>query len=883
MKRGFRAGDFQSDPEGDIAEEIRTHLELKVEELMARGLSREAAEREARRRFGNRDQIQAEAAEQARKRERRRRLLSITEAAAQDTRYAFRTLWRSAGMTALTVLILALGIGANTAIFSVLKAVFLEPIPLPHAEELTFIWSRSVRTGGRGPASFPNYLDWKAQAPTFQAMGAFVGTNLNLTGSGDPVRIRAVHATASLFDVLGVAPALGRTFLPEEDRSDARIVVLSHQLWRERYGADPALVGVPIQINGEAYTVVGIMPPRFVHPTPWGMGDPYLAWIPFTDEPSLHIRNSNSHQILARLAPGVPLATAQANLNEIGASLEEAFPDTNEDIRPWVVPLHQLLYGQAGFQVILVLVAAGLVLLTACGNIAAFLLARAASRRTEMGIRVAMGADRSRVIRQLLTESAILALAGGAGAVVLAGWSLEGLKALIPPTIPRSGEVVLDGYVLLFALLVSLATGVVFGLAPAISASREDVTAGLKGGAVRSGGFWKRMKRQNTFVVGQFAMGMVLANLGLLLLQSYAALQATEQGFDEEHTLTLALSLGGERYDDAHERVAFFAELIPRLRALPGVSQAGLTSKLPLRGGTNGPALSEDMLSNDPDQHGVLTEISSVTGEYFSAMGIPLLSGRALTPEDAEAAAPGVVINEAAARRLWGDGDPLGRRFGFGDAPSLWLTVVGVVGDVRQWGPEYPPQPEMYQDYRMDPRTRMFITLSAQGDPATLVQPVRAAVLSMDPNQAVSEVQTMGQILDSQIAGREFYTFIIGLFSVLALGLAAAGIYGVVSYFVAQSTRELGIRVALGAARAELVRMILSRAFRIIAAGLAIGLLGVGASALVVESLLFGVGRLDPVALLGSAILLGGVGTLAALVPCIRGSRLSPMTALRSE
>jgi len=883
MRRIFRTRNYQPDPEKDIREEIQNHLDLKTEELMATGLPEEEARAEALRRFGDRESLQTEAASYARTRERRRRLMSWPETLAQDARYAIRTLRRAPGMTALTILILALGIGANTAIFSVLKAVFLEPIPLPQAQELTFIWSRNIRTGGSGPASFPNYLDWKEQNSTFQAMGAFGGINLNLTGDGDPVRIRGARATASIFDVLAVPPAMGRTFHPEEDHSEIPVVILSHQLWTERYGADPTLVGRAIQIDGSAHTVIGIMPAEFIHPTPWGMGDPYLAWIPFGDNGYLQSRNSNSHQILARLAPGVGHGVAQANMNQIGIQLEEAFPDTNEEIRPWVVPLHQLLYGQSGFQVFMVLAAAGLVLLIACGNIAGFLLARAASRQTEMGIRASLGASRGRVIRQLLTESSILALAGGVGAILLAAWSLDTLKRLIPATIPRSGSIELDGGVLIFALLISLVTGVVFGLVPALSAARTDVTVALKGGAGKDRRFWKRMKSQNTFVVGQFALGMILANMGLLLIQSYAALRSTDQGFDEDHTLTMALSLGGDRYDDPEERIAFFSELIPSIRAIPGVSEAGITSKLPLRGGTNGPALSEEMLANDPNQRGLLTEVSTISGDYFGAMGIPLLAGRLLIPEDRDEAGPGVVINEAGARRFWGEEDPLGKRFGFGDNPSTWLTVVGVVGDVRQWGPESAPRPEMYQNYLSNPRARMFITVSGPGDPGELIQPVRAAVLQVDPNLPVSEIQTMGEILESQMAGREFYTFIIGLFSALALGLAAAGIYGVISYFVAQRTRDLGIRIALGAARNELIRLILGRALRIVFFGLLLGLGGVLASTVVIRSLLFGVPPLNPGTLMGGVALLTTVGVLAALLPCWRGTRLSPMTALRSE
>jgi putative ABC transport system permease protein len=883
MKRVFRTGDYHRDPGRDISEEIDTHLDLKIEELVAAGLPEEEARAEAVRRFGNRAEIHAEATGHARKRERRQSLFASAETLLQDGRYALRTLSRAPGMTILTILILALGIGANTAIFSVLQAVFLEPLPLPHPEELTFIWNRNIRNGGRGPSSFPNYLDWRDQNATFQAMGAFEGGNLNLTDGDEPIRIRAAMVTASVFDVLAVQPARGRVFLPEEDLSMTRAVILSHQLWTERYGGDPSLIGQTIQVDGGPRTVIGIMPQGFEHPTPWGMGDPYLAWIPLEEDQWIRNRNSFSYQVLARLRPGVQVETAQEDMNQLGARLEEEFPDSNTDNRPWVVPLHSLLFGEAGFQITVVLLAAAVVLLIACGNVAAFLLSRAASRQTEMAVRAALGAGRRRIVRQLLTESTVLALGGGLGAILLARWSLDALRSFIPPTIPRTGEIHLDGGALLFALLLSLLTGLIFGLAPAVSASRTDLAGSLKGGVGLGGGGRRRWDLQHVFVVGQFALGLILANTGLLLLQSYASLQETDQGFDGEHVLTLGLSLGGDRYDESTERQAFFQQLVPRLRSLPGVRDAGATSKLPLMGGTNGPVFTDAMIADRSPEDGILTEVSAVEGAYFAAMGIPLLAGRTLAPDDDDPQNPGVVINEAAAYRFWPDEDPLGRRFSFGNDPPQWLTVVGVVGDVRQWGPEIRPQPEAYLRYSQNPRTRMFLSLSSAGDPRDLIRPARAAVLSVDPNQPVSEIRTMGEIVGSQLAGREFYTLLIGLFSLLALGLAAAGVYGVISYFVAQRTRELGIRVAVGAGHARLMGLVFRRAFLLAIAGVALGLVGAVVATLVISSLLYGVSPLDPPTLAGGVGLLLVVGLTGALLPGLRATRLSPVEALRSE
>ncbi len=594
------------------------------------------------------------------------------------------------------------------------------------------------------------------------------------------------------------------------------------------------------------------MPPGFVHPTPWGMGDPYLAWIPVREDPWIHNRNSFSYQVLARLGEGVPVGTAQENMNQIGARLEEAFPEINRDNRAWVVPLHALLYGEAAFQIILVLLAAGTVLLIACGNIAGFLLARAAARSQEMAIRAALGASRARVVRQLLTESTLMALAGGVGAVLLASWSMEALKAFIPPTIPRTGNIRLDGTVLLFALLVSLFTGLFFGLIPALSATRTRITEVIKGVKPRRKRGRELFKAQNVFVVGQLALGLILAHTGLLLIQSYTSLQETEQGFDEEHTLTLGVTLGGDAYDSPEERQAFFDQLIPRIQAVPGVIATGATSKLPLRGGTNGPAFTEEMIAQDPGGNGLLTETSTVAGEYFEAM-------------------------------VWPEQDPLGKRLSFGDDPPHWLTVVGVAGDVRQWSPGSHPRPEVYAEYLANPRTRMFITVSAAGDPRDLIRPVRQAVMGVDPNQPVSEIRTMGEIVDSQMAGREFYTLLIGLFSALALVLAAAGIYGVISYYVAQRTRELGVRVALGANRAGLVRLVARRALSLVVAGIFVGLAGMAVATLIVSSLLFGVGPVDLPTLAGGLGSLLAVGAAGAFIPSVRATRLSPVEALKNE
>jgi putative ABC transport system permease protein len=733
-----------------------------------------------------------------------------------------------------------------------------------------------------GPASYPNYVDWTDLNQAFESMAAFGGTNINLTDGDEPIRIRAAHATASLFDVLGVQPAVGRTFLPEEDLSGLPVVVLSHALWTERYGARQDLLGNTIQINGTSHTVIGIMPKGFVHPTPWGFNDPYLAWIPLREDPWVHNRTSFSYQVIARARDGVPLEMAQQDMNQVCLHLEEAYPDTNNEQGVRVVPLHLLLFGDAGYQIILMLLAAGAVLLIACGNIAGIQLARAAGRRTEIAVRASLGASRARVIQQLLTESVLLSAAGGVAALILAYWSLGAIKALVPPTIPRTDSIGLSSEVFAFAVVISIATGVLFGFAPALRASRAHLTDALKETEPVGRKGRSRFGGRNAFVIAQFALSLILANAGLLLIRSYATLCDVDQGFDREHTLTMALSLGGERYDEADEWRAFHNELIPRLEAIPGVRHAAAVSKLPLRGGTNGPVITEDQLTSAPDQDGTLMEITTIVGDYFESLAIPLLAGRTLRPDDADSVNPGVVINEAAARRLWPDQDPLGKRYAFGGNPP-WLTVVGVVGNVRQAGPERGVRAETYGDFSLRARARMYLTVMAEGDPATLIRPIRDAVLAVDPQQPVSEIRTMGEILAVDMSGREFFTFLIALFSALALVLAAAGIYGVISYFVVRRTRELGIRLALGAGQRGLLILVIRRALWIVGIGLVFGVAGIFGSTRIIANLLYGVEPLDLTSIFGGIGFLLLVGLVAALIPAFRTTRISPLTALRAE
>jgi predicted permease len=580
---------------------------------------------------------------------------------------------------------------------------------------------------------------------------------------------------------------------------------------------------------------------------------------------------------------GITLEVAQEDMRAVSSHLAEAYPESNAGQHAWVVPLHQAMYGDVGLQVILVFGAAGLVLLIACGNVAGLQLARARARRTELAVRTAMGAGRGRVARQLLTESTLLALAGGVAGVALAVGGLSVLRSLIPPTIPRVEDIAVDGPVLFFALGLSLFTGVFFGLAPALTASRTNLADSLKDGSVRGVLGGRRDKLRTAFVTVQFALCLMLLNGGFLLVRSYMLLRGSELGFDSERVLTMAVSLGQDRFETATEQAGFIDDVLASLRSLPGVEAVGASSKLPLLGGTNSTGRAEHQEPAVRPNDGTLIEVSSVLGDYHEAMGIPLLAGRRLTPADTLAAEANILINRAMAERLWPDEDPLGKRMTFTENPPRWRTVVGLVGDTRQWGLEYGARPEMYYHYTHRATQRVYLTLRTETDPATLAAGARARILTVDPDQPVSEVRTMAQIVGGALEAREFFTLMTGLFALVALMLASAGIYGVVSYQFQQRSHEMGVRIAMGATRNSVLGMVLGRGLKLAGYGLMLGVAGALASGRVVTSFLWGVGAFDLPTLTSTGLVLVGVALLGSIVPAVRATRVSPVEALRTD
>ena len=873
--------------ERQIEDELIEHFDALVRDLVESGKSPLEARAEARTRFGDVRAIGKELSSMETKRVRNEQRSTYFEELMQDLHYGVRQLLKKPAFTAIVIGTLAIGIGANAAVFSVLKGVFLDPLPFDEPGELMFIWHGSTDGSCCGPLSGPDFLDFRAMTETFEDIAVMSQSNPGLNTDGEPAMVPGSHITPGMFSLLGVSPAMGRSFTEDDQIEGSRVVILSDALWRNRLGGDPAIVGSTIRVNRESYTVIGVMPAGFTVPTPWRLNQTTDVYFPFSREMLERERNANWLLGFGRLKQGVPIETGDAELKSLAKALEQQYPNTNHMKTTYVISMHERLVGRVGTQLILLLSAAGFMLLIVCGNVASLLLSRATGRRTEMAIRAAVGAGRSRIIRQLLTESMLLSVIGGAAGIALAISGMTFLRSVMPSDIPRISNIGIDVTVLAYALGISIVTGILFGLAPALSASRTNLTESLKEGKGTPQSGSRRAILRGGLVASQFALALVLANGAALMVQSYSQFRGMEQGFDPESVLTVNISLQGESYEDTWERDRFLRETIERVAAIPGVRHAGATSKLPLNGGTNGQVWAEDDPERPPSGGpGPNVEFSRLSGEYFTAMGIKLVAGRLPIDEDSIAANPGTVINQEMARQLWPDENPIGKRYSFRTDPPQWMTVVGVVEDVRQWGPYRQPRTEHYLPYTAPGWAeghRMYLIVKTDIDPLAIVGQVRHAVLAVDPDQPISDIRTMEGVLGEQFAGQRFNTMLVGLFAGIALLLVSAGVYGVVSFFVAQSSREIGIRMALGAAQGKVLGLTILRGLRLASIGAAVGVGGIFASTKVIRSLLYGASPVDVPTMIGGVLVLILVGLLASLIPAQRAARVSPVTALRSE
>jgi putative ABC transport system permease protein len=881
--------------EAEIVEEVAQHIEDRYQELVAGGATEEEARRAALEELS--DQSAAGLARELRRVEQpvtvepsvlgvggRNNIMADLW---QDIRYSLRMLRRSPGFTAVAVITLALGIGANTAIFSVVNAVLLRPLPFTHAEQLVQVFQtlpqESIPEAG---ASYPNYIDWSRQCRAFEEIAATRRSAFTLTGNGEPTYVDTATVTSSLFPLLGVKPIRGRTLLPDDEKPGSdRVVLMSEGLWRQRFGSEPSLVGKTIVLDKQAFVVVGVMPGdfRFPYPSP-----PVQLWIPLSQDPVFKdlFQGRAGHYletIVGRLKPGVSLAQGQAQLETVMKRLAQEYPDANRGWSVRLVPLHRQLAGNARTGLLILLGAVGLVLLIACANVATLLLARAVKRVKEISVGTALGASRMRIASQLLTESILLSLLGGAGGLLIAYWPNQVLVRFLPSDFPQLHEIRVDVHVLVFAFVLSIVAGIVFGLAPAFQSSKSGLQESLKEGSSGSGEGRRRKNLRSAFVVSEVALATLLLIAAGLLLRSFERLQKVDLGFNPEHLLGAGVSLPKSQYTKPDQWISLFDQLIDRLKAQPGVLGAAVALPLPPSGSGFGFGFAIDgRPAREPGQ-GFSADYSAVSSEYFRVMQISLLRGRLFTGEDTSTSPKVCIISDALARHYFPQEDPLGKRLIFGYQARVPREIVGVVRDVRQTSLTEPGGPVMYVPYAQDPWWAMAVVLRGVGSPAALATGLRAQVHTLDKDLPIADVQPLTQAIYESSAQPRFRTLLLGLFGLMALVLAAAGIYGVISYDVSQRSREIGVRMALGAQRGDLLKQILKEGMALTAVGLGAGLAGAWFASRVLASLLFEVNAQDLATFAGSAILLAGVALFACFVPARRATKVDPMVALRYE
>jgi predicted permease len=856
--------------ERELEEELRFHLRMRAEENVRRGLPPDEAERAARGSFGS----------WARVKEACRDVKGggVLETLRQDVKFGLRTMRRNPGFTAVAVMTLALGIGANTAIFSVVNAVLLRPLSYRDPARLV-----TVLHDGWKPVAPANFLDWRERSRSFESIAAAQLWSLTMTGRDRPEQLNVLQTSAELFHVLGVDAALGRTYAAGEDQPGREhVVVLSHGFWQRRFGGDRGVVGQQVTLDGEAYTVIGVMPPDFQFAPFWATHAE--AWLPLNLGQRVTDRRGQSLRVFARLKDGVTREQAQAEMDAISRRLEEEHPRENEGLTVSVDPLHEKVVGKSRPALLVILGAVGFVLLIACANVANLTLAKAASRRKEIAVRIALGAGRWRVVRQLLTESLLLSLAGGGAGLLLASRSNTTLASLGPDTLPRVQTVGLDASVLLFTLGLSVLVGLLFGLAPALRSTKTDLIESLKDRSRGSSHERRQERVRQLLVVGEIAVSLVLLVGGGLMMRSFIRLTSVNPGFDPRGVTTATVPLAGARYSTDEERAAFFRQLTERLGALPGVSSASAINHLPLGGdvwtfgftveGRNAPA--------DAERPSAVYRVARPG--YFRTMGAALLKGRDFTERD-DAVAPGVVIvNEALARQQWPGEEPLGKRITLNGEGTKTREVVGVVRDLKQgeWASE--PKPEMYLPHTQaaSPRS-MTLVIRASSDTSEVGPEIRREVWAIDKDLPVSQVIGMEDVVAESVGQQRFNTLLIGVFAAAALILAAVGVYGVMSHTVSQRTHEIGVRMALGARGRDVLGMIIRQGLMLTLFGLAVGLAGAFALTRVMNSILYEVSATDPLVFGGVAAALTLCALLACLVPAWRATKVDPMVALRYE
>ena len=799
-----------------------------------------------------------------------------------DLRHGVRVLVKNPGFTAVAVLALALGIGANSAIFSVVNAVLLRPLPFKDADRLVMLWESEPQLK-KAPVLSRNFLDWKEQNQVFDHIAAYADANFTLVHDESPERVKSARVSSTLFDLLNVAPVIGRTFRPEEDVPGSnRVVIIGHNFWRNRFGANPSIVGQALLLNGENFTVVGVLPAdfHFIEPTE--------LWVPI----ALTRENSNQQvrdlKVFARIKPGISFERAQAEMNALVRNTQQQYPDISGQVDVKLVALQDELVGDVRLSLLVLFGAVGFVLLIACANVANLLLSRTTRRRREIAIRLALGATRSRIIRQLLTESVMLALLGGMVGLPLAFLGKNLLRAGLNSA-SYSGSYIdkigLDWRVLIFTLAACVLTGIAFGLTPALYSIRQDLNTALKseGRGVMAG--FRHNRLSGLLVILEVSIALVLLIGAGLMIKSFLRLQHVELGFNPDNALTMRIALPPSKYKSGAEQISFFEQVTQRIRALPGVRYASAINNLPLsKTNLNGVFLIEGrepwVAGNEP-----LAEFRMVTNEYFSAMEIPLLKGRTFSDGDTEKSPGVVVINNAMARQFWRGEDPVGNRLRLGRAEDAfpYLMIVGVVGDVKHFGPNREARPEVYIPYPQYPLATMSLLVRTEMDPAGLAAPVRAQVQAVDPSQPVYNMTTMESLLAESVAQPRLYVKVLGAFAVIAIVLAAVGIYSVISYSINQRRREIAIRMALGAQPHHVLKTVIRQGMILALTGVLVGAALAFILTRFLSSLLYGVSSTDPLTFVGISFLLSSVAFFASYLPARKVTQIDPVATLRNE
>ena len=812
----------------------------------------------------------------------------------QDLRYGIRMLLKQPGFTVVAIITLALGIGANTAIFSVVNGLLLRPLPYRDADRLAIIWTHSP--GANVAQDWPSpgqYSAIKSQTSIFEDLAIAQGGSANLTGQTVPERIGAVSTSSAMFSLLGANPALGRPFLTEDDTpGETQAAILSHAFWQRRFGGDPSVIGQALKIDGNSYNIVGVMPADFslsyeVMPTVGVSAQTdVLMSLPMNAE-ALSSQGDENYNVMARLKPGVSIAQAQAELDSVVRGLEQQYPDHYPASRRFsfsITPLLDQVVGDVRPALLVLLGAVGCVLLIACANVANLLLARAAAREKEIAIRTAIGAGRWRLVRQLLTESVLLAGMGGATGLLIAVWGIDGLRWLSPGHIPRLQNIAIDGRVLCFTFAVVLFTGILFGLAPALRASRVNLSATLKEGGRSLVGSGNHRLR-NLLVVAEVALSLVLLIGAGLLIRSFVRVQQVEPGFAAQNVLSLRLSVAGTTYEKQPRRMIFYKQLWDRIRQLPGVESAGGSSILPLGGGLSWGSISIEGYVPESGQTMIQADGRVATVGYFETMKTPLIRGRFFTEQDTAESTKVAIIDDNMARTYWPDTDPVGKRLKWGrvDSKTPWLTVVGVVASVKQYALDTDSRVAFYTPHEQSPSGTMYVTVRTATDPLGMASAITSEARAMDPNVPIYDIKTMDQRLSESLARRRFAMFALGLFAAVAMLLAAVGIYGVMSYSVTQRTREIGIRMALGAPTSGVLRLIVGQGMLLAGVGVVIGLAGAVATTRLMASLLYGISATDPTTFVAIGVLLASIALLACYIPARRATKVDPMVALRYE